>query len=263
MDTPEPQRSLATPASSEQPWLASRLLHRQVVNASTLEPLGRVSDVMFNPKTCHVSALIVRSTSVGGGLLAAARRAMGRLHTVGAIGIDHVVALNGDVVVVDSDPVASTVLRTPQQASERDACLLCEVCELTIITLHGMCLGELADLLLDQRGTLITGYVISPTRYAESILLPLEEVVPAGPAQTEREANAAVTSPPSESSSEPHVLVIPASPRVRIGESLVVVVEEVEPLLQDAVIVSNQPTREHPERAGGIHWRRAARRARH
>lgn len=263
MDIPEPQRSLAAPASNGQPWLASRLLHRQVVNASTLEPVGRVSDVVFNPKTCQVTALVVRSTTVGGGPLAAVRRVIGQLHTAGAIGIDHVVALNGDVIVVESDPVASTVHRAPQQASERDACLLCEVCELTIITLHGMCLGELADLVLDQSGTLVTGYVVTPTRYAESVLLPLEEVALAEPSQTEQGASAAVASPASESSSGPHVLVIPASPRVRIGESLIVVLEGVEPLRQDAVIISNQPTREHPERASGIHWRRASRRARH
>jgi hypothetical protein len=128
-----------------------------------------------------------------------------------------------------------------------------------------MCLGQLADLVLDQRGTLVTGYVVTPTRYSESILLPLEEVVPAEPSQTEQGVSAAVASPASESesSSGPHVLVIPASPRVRIGESLIVVVEGVEPLRQDAVIISNQPIREHPERASGIHWRRASRRARH
>lgn len=263
MDTSDPQRALAARASGGQPWLASRLLHRQVVNASTLEPVGRVSDVVFNPKTCQVTALIVHATTAGDGLLAAARRAVGQRRAGGAIGIDHIVALNGDVVIVDSKPVASAVLLAPQQPSEREACLLCEACELTIITIHGMCLGELADLLLDERGSLVIGYVVAPTKYAESLLLPLEAVLPAEPPHTEQEVSAAVALPSSGSSMDAHVRVIPASPRVRIGESLIVVVEEVEPLRQDAVIISSQPIREHPGRVGGRHWRWAARRTRH
>jgi sporulation protein YlmC with PRC-barrel domain len=292
-DTPlaQPQAALTVaapvPFSSEQAWLASRLLNRQVVNATTLEPVGRVSDVLFDPRSCHITALIVQATAtavgagVGRGLLNAARRAVRLQRTVGSLGIDHIIALNGDVVMADSDPVVPAVLPAPEakHAPEREACLLRDVCELTIITLHGMCLGVLADLLLDARGTVVTGYAVTPTRYSESVLRQLEESGPAEaepPLQTERgasvgasaEASAGVgaagappvASPPSESSAT-HVWFIPASPRVRIGESLILVVEEVEPLRQDEVIITSQPARERlrPSNARGVQWRWATR----
>lgn len=271
MDPPQPQPQLQTalaaaPASSGQPWLASRVLQRQVVNALTLEPVGRVSDVVFNPQSCQVTALIVRTTAAGSGggegLLERARRAVGQRRTVGALGIDHVIALNGDVVMADSDPVAPAVLPAPEpeHAPAREACLLCEVCELTIITLHGMCLGVLADLLLDERGTRVTGYVVTPTRYAESVLMPLEEVVhsvppPADPEHGASASRAPEAALPSTVSSDPHIRVIPASGRVRIGEFLILVVEEVEPLRQEAVVVSSQPAGEHSVRSSGVHVR--------
>lgn len=285
-DTPEPQRSqsaqppLTALASTGQEWLASRLLHRQVVNASTLAPVGRVSDVVFNPESRQVTALIVRATATSDGLLEAARRAVGRQRAVGAIGIDHIIALNGDVVIADSDPAPPAVRHAahPAHAAERGPegeAHLCDVCELTIITLHGICLGVLADVLLDERGTLVTGYVVNPTRYAETTLLPLGELEPSEPPQTETgtevEAETATdgsaAAPASESSdARPRLRVIPATPRVRIGESLILVLDGVEPLHQEVVTVKSQPAREHlghPQRYGGVHWRWATRRARH
>lgn len=282
LDTPEPQRSqsaqppLTALASTGQAWLASRLLHRQVVNASTLAPVGRVSDVVFNPESRQVTALTVHATATSDGVLEAARRAIGRQRTVGAIGIDHIIALNGDVVIVDNDPAPTAVRRPahPAHAAERGPdgeARLCDVCELTIITLHGICLGVLADVLLDERGTLVTGYVVNPTRYAESTLLPLGELEPSEPPQTETGTETATddsaAAPASESSdARPRLRVIPATPRVRIGESLILVLDGVEPLHQEMVTVKSQPAREHPghpQRYGGVHWRWATRRARH
>ena len=282
MDTPEaPQTALAAPTSSRPVWLASRLLDRQVVNTSTLEPVGRVSDVVFDPHSRQVTTLIVRTTEASGGLLAAVRRigrAFGQHGTIGAIALDHVIALDGDVVMVDGDPVSVTSAppHAPTHAADRQVCWLCEVCELTIVTLHGMCLGVLADLLLDERGTRVTGYVVTPTRYGESVLPPLEEFVhaespqtahgaitPAVSAMTAPTGTTAESAPPDAPDAQNvHVSVIPASPRVRIGDSLILVVEEVEPLRQEAVIITNQLPKEHQGRSNGAHWRWATRRTR-
>lgn len=263
---PLPQAApTAAPASSGRPWLASRLLQRRVVNASTVESVGRVSDVEFNPQSCQVSALIVRAAagdgggSGGEGPLDLARRVVGQRRTVGILGIDHLIALNGDVVMADSDPFAlpPTARPAPKPALQRETCLLSEVCELTIVTLHGMCLGVLADLLLDERGTHVTGYVVTPTKFGEAVLMPLEEKVQAEPPAIEGPgvivAEASKAASPDQKAPDPHARVIPASPRVRIGASLILVVEEVEPLRQDPVIVSSDQTGEQPGHSNGVY----------
>src|SRR5262249_17256691 len=141
----QPQTPAVPPSSSEQSWLASHLLQRQVVNATTLEPIGRVADVAFNPETCRVTALVIERTPTGGEVATAVRRAFGQHRTIASVGLDHVIALNGDVVTTDRDPVQSAVV--PSKGPGQVACL-CDVCDLTIITLHGICLGSLADVLL-------------------------------------------------------------------------------------------------------------------
>ncbi len=235
MEPVESETSLVSTPISGQTWLASRLLHRQVVNATTLEPVGRVSDVAFDPETCRVTALCVQTMQDVDGLATAIRRRFGRLRAIAAVGIEHIVALNGDVVVVDSDPVRPASLRSMEHAAR-----LCEVCELTILTLHGMCLGSLADLLLDSRGIVVTGYVVNPAKQAEDLLLPLEEFEQAGPLHMD---SASESETPAA-----NLRIIPASPRVRIGESLILVVEEVEPLRQDPVVITSQ-SEDHKERA--------------
>lgn len=273
MNTRQPQsqphpRAARTPvpASSGQAWLASRLLQRQVVNASTLESVGHVSDVVFNPHNYQVTALNVRAAAGGEGggesPLDLARRVVGQHRTVGTLGIDHIIALNGDVVMANSDPVAPapTARHAAKPALQRETWLLSEVRELTILTLHGMCLGVLADLLLDERGTHVTSYMVTPTRYGQAVLLPLgEEDVQAKPPPTPEKpgVSAAEASPRAAASvpeaTDPHARVIPASPRVRIGESLILVVEDVEPLQQEGVIISNWPAGQHPEHSDGVY----------
>jgi len=251
---PSPESS-----SGEQPWLASYLLQRQVVNASTLEPVGRVADVAFDSESSRVTALIIQADPSEGGRGAAVRRVFGRRRTVASVGLDHIVALSGDVVTIDTNPV-STVFSELSQRLGRSA-RLCEVCELTILTLSGMCLGSLADLLLDGRGSTIIGYVINPTKQAE-LSLPLLEGVeglePSSPLRSESAAGAAgavgivdvaEASPANESSeaSSARLRVIPASPRVRIGKALILVIEEVEPLRQETVVITSQ-SGEHARR---------------
>ncbi len=233
MESHELLPSPTSPASDRKPWLASRLLQRQVVNTSTIEPAGRVADVVFNPESCQVTALIVQSTSSESRLMTAVRRAYNRRHPVASVAIDHIIALNGDVVMIDRDPVFSSL--SPSNGSLAS---LCDVCELTLLTFHGVCLGSLADLLLDSQGRTVIGYVINPTKQAESFLEPLAGLEASSPLEMERRMGAAAVSSSSGSSEfnspATHMRVIPASPRVRIGEEIILVIGEVEPLQQDA-----------------------------
>jgi sporulation protein YlmC with PRC-barrel domain len=234
MEAEAPRVSSAPASSGGRPWLASRLLRRQVVNVSTLEPVGRVAEVAFDPERCQVTGLIVQPTHSGSELVAAVRRAFGRHRTVASVGLDHIIALNGDVVTVDSDPIRSTL-----SSPEGRLAYLCDVCELTIITLHGMCLGSLADLLLDGRGSGVIGYAVNPTKQAEPHLQPLEDLERSSPLQMGRGVDPAEASAAAEPSAA-RLRVIPASPRVRIGEDLILVVEEVEPLQKETVVITSQ-----------------------
>ncbi len=232
----EAQASQTFPAprpNSGKQWLASRLLARQVVNASTVEPVGRVADVAFDPERCQITGLMVETTSAGSDFVANIRRTFGSGQAIGAVGLDHIIALNGDVVTVDSDPGASALV--PPRG--RAACLR-QVRALTIITLHGMCLGSLVDLLLDDRGSMVTGYVVDPTRHAESLLPPFEMPEPPTPLRIARDANATEAAAPKPSGA--HLRIIPASPRVRVGKQLILVVEEVEPLRREPVVIASQ-----------------------
>ncbi|MGZ3674643.1 MAG: PRC-barrel domain-containing protein [Ktedonobacterales bacterium] len=241
--------------SQEQVWLASWLLNRQVVNASSLEPVGRVNDVVFDPMTRRVVALNIQSSlPLETGPIAAIRRMLGRPSGSRYVTLDHILSLNGDIVVVDAAPArlaAHRVTRMPH---------LCQVCELAIITLHGICLGSLADVLVDAKGSELAGYVVNPTKQAETLMVPLSQVdlAPAmRPAsQPEEPGDATETgldasdAPPAEipaadaspalDPSLSHLRVIPASPRIRIGDALIMVYEEVEPLYKEAVVVTSQ-----------------------
>ncbi|HEV8191531.1 MAG TPA: hypothetical protein VGP82_08605 [Ktedonobacterales bacterium] len=234
MEAQASQTSPAPASSGGRPWLASRLLRRQVVNVSTLKPVGRVADVAFVPESCQVAGLIVQPTSSGKELLDTVRRALGMRRMIASIEFDHIIALNGDVVTVDSDPVL-TALSPP--LGQRPA-YLCDVCELAIITLHGLCLGSLADILLDHHGSAVIGYVVNPTKQAEPYLQLVEELERSSPRLVEGGADRAEASPATEPSAA-RLRVIPASPHVRIGEALIVVVEGVEPRRQEAVVITS------------------------
>lgn len=251
MESQELQTAPASPSNSGQPWLASRLLQRQVVNASTVEPVGRVTDVVFDPVRCQLTALIVQQTPAAEGGVAVARRAFSWRRGTASIGVDHIIALNGDVVMVDSNP-SLTAFSLPK----RHMAYLCEVCELTIVTLHGIFLGLLADVLLDNQGSTVVGYVVKPTRQAETLPMFFEELEQSLPEEIEDKASDEDGSPDSEPPTV-RLRVIPASPRVRIGDDLILVVDEVEPLRQDPVVITSHPAEpdDHVEQHNGARWR--------
>jgi sporulation protein YlmC with PRC-barrel domain len=224
-------RVLSFPAGGEEPWLASRLLRRQVVNAATLDPVGRVSDVLFEPLRCRLAALRVTRSTPPGGLTGAARQLL-RGRGGGLIGLEHIISLNGDVVVVDTNPTASPA------AFQRDGvCRLSEVCDLTIITLHGLCLGTLVDVLLEPAGSVVASYFVEPTRQAEAFLPPFDGSTDTSPRPQEDGAEAARD---AIAPSTAHLRVIPASPRVHIGDSLIMVVDDTEPLWKESYVVAAQ-----------------------
>lgn len=224
---------------SGRPWLASQLLQRQVVNIATLEPLGRVADALFDPSHCQLAAVTIHREPAPHGIGVTLGRIIGRKPDSGVIPLDHVVSLNGDVVMVNADPA-----HLNRTASAFEGMLsLNEVCDLVILTTYGMSLGSLTDLLLDHSGRAIMGYVVRPSELAQSSLPQLDDLAESdasGAAADAAERNVIDAMPRALALSAPHLRVIPASPRVRFGESLIVLVSEVEPLQPQVVVVSQQ-----------------------
>ncbi len=218
-----PEHYIALQPAVETAWLASRLLQRQVVDVSAVEPVGRVVDLIFDPRACQVMGLAIQPTPQQRGPLG---RLFNRRRSAAIVGLDHVISMDGDVVTLNANPFRLT----PSRELERMA-RLNTICEMAILTARGTSLGSLADLLLEDQGTTVTGYVVSPTPAGEQALPLLDDLASLTPAPA--------------SGPLPHMRVIPASSNVRIGESLILLVSEVEPLREEVVIVS-QPA---PERA--------------
>lgn len=241
----QPSFLLSAPTSTGHPWLASHLLRRQVVNVSTLEEVGRVADVIFDPQRSLVTGLSVRYDAQPQGFLANVRRTVGLSRDTGVVGMEHIVALNGDVVMVSADPAR------PAAALDRMSHLK-EVCELAILTSYGTCLGALADVLLDTHGSAIAGYVVTPTALAESILPPLEDLerppLSLTPRMTTAAENGHTEDADADADEEPEtpsapasrLRVIPASSQIHFGDSLILLVAEVEPLERNVVVVTRQ-----------------------
>jgi hypothetical protein len=192
--------------------------------------------------TCQLVALKIQSVLLPEtGPIATIRRAFGRSRLGGYVGLDHILSLNGDVVIVDAAPGRATSQRVGRMPH------LCEVCELAIITLHGMCLGSLADILVDAKGSGLVGYVVNPAKQAEALMMPLESVVSTVRTQSTVTTSASpddapdvTDAPPEVAASPSHLRVILASPRVRIGDALILVVEDVEPLRNEAVMITSR-----------------------
>lgn len=232
MDREEDAPSLLTtlPATGS-PWLASYLLERQVVNISTLEPLGRVADVTLDPERRQVVGITVRLGSDTPGLAATLRRAFTRKKNDGAVALEHVIALNGDVVTVDADPVQAVDAAQPQRMLNLNA-----ICELVILTTYGKSLGVLADVLLDHDGTSILGYVVKPTQLAASLLPRVEDL--AQPEELDTGASEAADGAKPSPLPGGRLRIVPASYRLRFGDSLIMLVSEVEPLQRKVVVIS-------------------------
>ena len=237
MDREEDAPSLVTTLpTTGSPWLASYLLERQVVNISTLEPLGRVADVTLDPERRQVVGITVRLGSDTPGLAATVRRAFTRRKNYGALALDHVIALNGDVVTVDAEPihvVADADTTQPQRMLNLN---LNAICELVILTTYGKSLGVLADVLLDHDGTSILGYVVKPTPLAASLLPRLEDI--ARPEELDTSASGADDGAKPSPLPGGRLRIVPASYRLRFGDSLIMLVSEVEPLQRKVVVIS-------------------------
>ena len=203
------------PAAAGRGWRASRLLRRPVVNVRGVAEIGRVSDVVFDPENSRLAGLVIDTAAADSRLASFARRAF-TAPSPEYIPVERIVALNGDVATVDVEPgqLARTE-RLPRLSRVRD---------LLIITLHGMGLGRLVDLLLDESGALVTGYLINPSRTAMR-MMPVSE-----PAEAEDVAD---TAAPAEASAPlpTHLRIVPASPRVRFGPSLIMVLDTIAPLV--------------------------------
>lgn len=220
---------LAAPSQQGRPWLASCLLQRQVVNVSTLEPLGRVTDVIFDPQTAHVVGVMIHLQNARAGITGVLGRAIGRRNDIGVLALEHIVALNGDVVMVDAEPTVGGAAH-PAQGAFR----LTEVCELVILTTYGMSLGSLSDLLLEYEGNVVAGYVVKPTELADSILPRLDELVDLESDAAEDGESSAPKLPSAQ------FRVIPASSRIRFGDSLILLFTEVEPLQSKMTVITQQ-----------------------
>jgi sporulation protein YlmC with PRC-barrel domain len=251
MDEQPPQSLtlLSAPSPSGHPWLASRLLQRQVVNVSTIEPLGRVEDVLFDPINCQLAGVIVHREPAPRGVGAAIGRIFGQKGDSGVVSLDHVISLNGDVVTVNADPVGLNM------ASAFEGMLsLNDVCEFVILTTFGMSLGSLMDMLLDHSGSAIMGYVVKPSELAQASLPQLADLVgfdDSGAEDPDEDPDVVDVAPQAPALPAPHLRVIPASSRVHFGESLIMLVSEVEPLQRRVVVVS-QPRDQQTDSASTL-----------
>ncbi len=213
--------SLSQPAN-ETAWLAGRLLKRQVVDVSGVEPVGRVVDLVFDPKSRQVMGLVVASADGWSTPFAPLTRLLKRRRGVAPVGLDHIIAMDGDVITLNANPFrlpASSRVREMERMPR-----LSDICEMTILTMRGMSLGALADLLLEDQGTTVAGYVVNPTMAGERALPPLDSLFPL------------VDSKPA-SAANPRVRVIPASSDVRVGDSLILLVSEVKPLREEVIVI--------------------------
>jgi sporulation protein YlmC with PRC-barrel domain len=203
------------PVTAGRGWRASRLLRRPVVNVRGVVEIGRVSDVVVDPENSRLAGLMIDMAAEDGRLATFARRAFAGPNA-DYIPVERIVALNGDVVTVDVEPgQLAHIGRLPRLSQARD---------LLVITLHGMGLGRLVDILLDESGAVVTGYLINPSRKAA------RTIPTAAPAEAEE---ASETAAPAEASAPlpAHLRIIPASPRVRFGPALILVIDVVAPLV--------------------------------
>lgn len=218
-----PERMPSHQTSEESTWLASRLLHRQVVNVVAAEPAGRVTDLIFDPDNGQVMALIVesevraeRESRFPGGIFSGIFK---RKTSVATVGLDHIISMDSDVVTVNANPFNLAHSRELERLPH-----LNKTCEMPIVTMRGVCLGALADLLLEDRGAMIAGYVVNPTPEGEDVLPILDVQVAAGA---------------GINSDERALHVIPPHARLRVGSSLIMLLEELLPL-RDLVVVAPQ-----------------------
>ena len=211
--------------AAEPAWLASRLLRRQVVDANSIDQVGRVVDLIFDPIAGQVMGLVIEKVGEQRGSAGFLGRLLKGRRSTATVGLDHVISMDGDVIMLNADPFKVTAARELERMPHLNV-----ICEMAILTMRGSCLGSLADLVLEDQGTRVTGYVVTPTAFGEQTLPYLEDVAPL-PVGVE-------PGPTNGGRAAPHMRVIPVSGHVRIGESLILLLADVTPLREDVVIVS-------------------------
>jgi sporulation protein YlmC with PRC-barrel domain len=212
-------------------WQASRLIHRPVVHARLVARAGEVVDVVFSAEGRQVVGLLVGSAGAESGLLELLRRLLGGDFGLTFVPVERVLALAGDVVMVDTDAAhGGELLRALMPIPIRHLPRLRTSSDFAVLTMQGQRLGRFADLLLDATGRRIMGYVVMPDPLA-----PVPPVAPAPPntvpAPHVQGVSVAAPPPPSVAAQQPvpaaQPFVIPARFRVRFGRGIVVVGEDV------------------------------------
>jgi sporulation protein YlmC with PRC-barrel domain len=201
-------------------WRAQLLAHRPIVNVRQVEQMGTVADIVFDPQSSQLAGVLVQPARPEAALLGMARRAFGGALGLTFVAADHVIALNGEVVTVDLEE-GSAGRQEPLGPLPR----VSKIWGFAVVTTRGQRLGRFIDLLLDEEGRHIVGYLVepggrgaAPRRDPEARPTPERTPTDAVPHET-----GIVEAPAGEPAS--NLVVVSASPNVRVGRDLIVVAE--------------------------------------
>jgi sporulation protein YlmC with PRC-barrel domain len=222
-------------------WRASQLAHRPVVDVQCVEQIGDVVDLVFDPQNCHLAGLLVQRTGPEGSIAELTRRALGRVLGLVFVPVEQVLALDAEVVTLDpARPIAGQRERTSQLPR------LSKVLGFAVVTLRGQRLGRLVDLLLGDEGRRLAGYLVEPGGQGAAARRGPERMIwlathatthttdggsttalaaPAGPLPEIGTVEQPIGATQLVDSPVP-LLVIAASPNVRVGRNLVVVARD-------------------------------------
>lgn len=204
-------------------WRATLLARRQVVNVRLGHEMGRVVDIVFDPDARQICGLLFEPAGRESAFGEFARRAFGGSFGLTYVGVDHIIALDADVVTVDLDPA-----EPPSARSSTPHPRLSAVLGFAVVTIQGRWLGRLADLLLDATGRHVLAYLVAPeTRAGVRDRVSLQRVAaPQALRDSDGTEDGSAEAPNASDASAPPTaapLVIPASEDVRVGRDLIIV----------------------------------------
>jgi sporulation protein YlmC with PRC-barrel domain len=212
-------------------WRAALLAHRPVVDVRNVEQMGDVADLVFDPHSRQLVGLLLQRAGAEGTVVEMARRALGSAWGLRFVPIERVIALSGDVVTVDPTH-APTAPFDPAAHQPR----LSKVAGFAVVTTRGQRLGRLVDLLLDDGGRHIQGYLVepggrgvAPQRTASvwtRVMATQDEPAQDEPAQDEpAQDDTAEAEPPAGAPRPAELMVVPATLDVRVGRNLVIIAD--------------------------------------
>ncbi|HEX9058366.1 MAG TPA: PRC-barrel domain-containing protein [Ktedonobacterales bacterium] len=178
---------------------ATHLAHRPVVNVHLGQNLGEVADIVFDPVERQVAGLLVQTERRDRAVFEMARRAFGGTMGLTYVDLEHVMALNADVVTVDMDQGAQ-----PRPHLKAPLPRLSAVLGFAVVSIEGQRLGHFVDLALDPTGRRIVGYVVEPTTGTT-------------------EPSVGTSAPAASETAGAPPMVISAEQDVRVGRDLMVV----------------------------------------